>query len=369
MAHILMIMNGKGIGGAELQFVELANQLARANQVTMVCLHGRGAVDEGRLAEGIALEVYPYSSGRSAAPMVARAIRNCRRHPADAIVTTAFIGNLVGFMAGLGKGRRLVSLQTVSERKRFKRVERMILRHFDTLVAGCQDISQFLTAEGQAPNRIKIVNNWVDFSTRQTTETSDETRARFGLNQGHRVIGCIGRMHHQKGQEFLIRAFKDISREHPDARLVLVGDGPIMAQMKAEAAGHPNILFTGTITGHDYNNLLAAFDIYAQPSRYEGLPRTLLDAMYLGLPIVATAVNGNLDALRDGENGLLVPAEDSAALAHGLSRLLADPDLGRRLARSAADDARNEYSMHTQTRRIELLIAGQQAAFGPAPRE
>ena len=356
MAHILMIMNGKGVGGAELQFVELANQLARAHNVTMVCMHGRGALDHSPLAAGITVKVYPYSSGRSAAGKVVRAIRDSRRHPADAIVTTARIGNLVGFMTGLGRESRLVSLQTVSNRKRFKSVDRMILRHFNTLGAGCQDIRDFLIAEGQAPDRIEVVNNWVDFSKRHITETHDKTRARFGLSQDHRVIGCIGRMHHQKGQEFLIRAFKDISRNHLDARLVLVGDGPTMPQMKAEAAGHPNILFTGTITDPDYTNLLSAFDIYAQPSRFEGLPRTLLDAMYLGLPIVATAVNGNLDALRDGENGLLVRAQDSNALAQGLSRLLVDPPLRRRLARNAADDARNEFSMQTQTERIKDLI-------------
>lgn len=356
MAHILMIMNGKGIGGAELQFIELANYLARAHNVTIVCMHGQGAVDDSSLAAGIRLNVYPYSRGWSAVGTIVRAIRDCRRHRADAIVTTAFIGNLVGLMAKLGKGLRLVSLQTVSERKRFKRIDRMILRGFDTLVAGCQDIRQYLIAHGQAPDRIEVVNNWVDFSKRKTSETRAETRARFGMGLGDRVVGCIGRMHYQKGQELLIRAFKRVSEEHPDSRLVLVGDGSTFEQMKKEADGHPNILFTGTIIGSDYTNILAAFDLYAQPSRFEGLPRTLLDAMYMGLPVVATAVNGNIDALRDFENGLLVPPEDCTALAEGLSRLLTNPELAHRLATRAASDARTGFSMETQTRRIELLI-------------
>lgn len=358
MAKILMIMNGRGIGGAELQFIELANQFAGSHDVTLVCMQGGGAASNGRLLNCIKLHVYTYSGGRNATRAVVRGIRDCLSKPVDVIITTSFIGDFLGLIVRLGKGCRIVSLQTVSRQKRFKRIDRTILRHFDILIAGCQDIKRHLIAHGQAEDRVKVVNNWVDFSQRYTTESRQETRARWGLDNGHRVIGCIGRMHSQKGQEFLIRAFRDISRDHLDARLVLVGDGPTMHQMQAEAAGHQNIVFTGTITGNDYTNLLSAFDIYVQPSRYEGLPRTLLDAMYMGLPIVATAVNGTPDAIRDGENGLLINAEDSAALTHTLVRLFNDPDLGKKLARAAASDVRNDFSMSKQTRRIEQLVMG-----------
>jgi len=257
--NILMIMNGKGIGGAELQFVELANQLSRRHEVTLICMQGTGAVENGRLAEGIAIRDYPYSSGRRSIGQILAAIRDGRRIPADSIVTTASVGDVIGYAVRAGTRKRLVSLQTVSEIKRFAALDRRILRSFDTLVAGCQDIQDFLLGHGQDRDRIRIVNNWVDFSARQVTETRAETRARFGLGESDRVIGCIGRMHHQKGQEFLIRAFKQISDEIPEARLVLVGDGPRMAEMQAEAGGHPRILLTGTITGPDYTNLLAAF--------------------------------------------------------------------------------------------------------------
>lgn len=355
--RILMIMNGKGIGGAELQFAELANQLALKHDVSMVCMQGGGAVSGGRLTDGIGIKVYAYSNALKGMLKIFNAIRHCRRQPADAIVTTSDIGNLVGMFAGICTGRRLVSLQTVSAEKWGKRIDGTILRRFDLLVAGCKDIKDFLLNQGQRPERIEVVNNWVDFSARRTSESRQETRARLGLRKSDRVIGCIGRMHYQKGQEYLIRAFRQISSDHPDTRLVLVGDGPTMEQMKIEADGHAHILFTGTITGDEYTNLLAAFDVYAQPSRYEGLPRTLLDAMYIGLPIVATAVNGNLDALRDGENGLLVVAEKPESLAAGLSRLLTDRDLADTLAKQAASDARSGFSMEKQTGRIEKLVA------------
>ena len=349
-------MNGRGIGGAELQFVELANHLALNHDVDMVCMQGGGVVTAGRLAGGIGIRVYSYPNAYMGMLKILNAVFCCRQQSADAIVTTSDIGNLVGMFASIGTSRPLVSLQTVSTGKWGKWIDGSILRRFDLLVAGCNDIKHFLLDQGQVPERIEVVNNWVDFSARRTSKSPQETRACLGFSRNNRVIGSIGRMHYQKGQEYLIRAFKQISRTFPEARLVLVGDGPTMDKMKIEADGHPHILFTGTITGEEYTNLLAAFDVYAQPSRYEGLPRTLLDAMYMGLPIVATAVNGNIDALRDGENGLLVPAEKPKALAEGLSRLLADRELADKLAKRAASDARSGFSMETQTGRIEKLL-------------
>lgn len=357
--NILMIMDGYGIGGAELQFIELANQLAKRNKVTMMCLHGSNAVADGRLSSAIPVERFPYSSGRKAMPQLLAAMWKALRLPAEVIVTTSYIGDTLGRVAKLGNSGRLVSLQTVSAPKKYPGIDRRILKSFDALVAGCEDIKEYLLDHQQDPKRIHIVNNWVDFSARQTTETVAQTRNRFGLPQDARVIGCIGRMHHQKGQEYLIRAFRLIADKFPDTVLTLVGDGPRMQEIKAEADGHPRIIFTGTITGADYTNLLAAFDLYVQPSRYEGLPRTLLDAMYMGRPLIATAVNGNKDAIRDGVNGLMVPPEDHEQLAESLVRVLSDQVLSKRLASQAASDARSDFSMAIQTARIEAILLAQ----------
>ncbi|MBL3610316.1 glycosyltransferase family 4 protein [Rhodovulum sulfidophilum] len=355
---ILMIMNGLGIGGAELQFLELARCLARRHRVRLICLQGDAALGHGAQSGGIDTLRFCYR-GRvrvRAAGQLAAAVRTARRLPADVVLTTSFIGNAVGLAAAAGTGRRLVSLQTVSACKRYRRADRAILRRFDLLIAGCEDIRQFLLSHGQDPQRLRTVNNWVDFSARRQTASAAATRARFGLPETGALVGCIGRMHVQKGQEFLIRAFRSLSAAETGATLVLVGDGPRMDEMRQEAAGDPRIVFTGTIGGDDYTNLLAAFDIYVQPSRFEGLPRTLLDAMYLGRPVIATGVNGNRDAIRDGGNGLLVPPCEPAALAAALGRMLDDPALAARLGARAAEDARSGFAMETQTARIEEIL-------------
>ncbi len=227
----------------------------------MLCLHGEGATEDGRLAAEISVLSFPYASGKRSVPQLVAAIRAGRGIKADAIVTTAFIGDAIGRAVQYGGKARLLSLQTVSAPKKYPSIDRHVLAGYDTLVAGCRDIRDFLLEQGHDAGQIEIVNNWVDFSARVPSENRDATRARFGWADDDLVIGCIGRMHEQKGQEFLIRGFKAIAEHHPKARLVLVGDGPRMTAMQTEAADHPRITFTGTITGTDYTNLLVAFDI------------------------------------------------------------------------------------------------------------
>ena len=354
--NVLLIMNAKGVGGAELQFIELANHLSRSHEVTLVCMQSGRVAESGSIAKNIKLREFAYASKVQSVSEILKAIKYCRKAGPDIIVSTSFIGDLVGAAARMSEKQRLISLQTVSAPKSYPRLDALALKRFDVLVAGCNDIANFLREEGHENDRINVVNNWVDFSQRVATKEQSLVRTQYGLGENGILIGCIGRLHPQKGQEFLIRAFKDLSVRHPDAKLVLVGDGPLAEEMRREAGGSSQIIFTGTVTGPDYNNLLSVFDIYVQPSRYEGLPRTLLDAMYMGLPIIATAANGMADIVRDGENGYLVPIGDEKAILAALERLIDDPEAAERLGKQAALDAREGYAMESQMAQLDELL-------------
>lgn len=352
-----MIMYGKGIGGAELQFLELARELAKRHQVRLLSLGGNGAIMSSSLPSDIEIKVYPYDGKLDAFRGLIHAWWANRRFSPKAIVTTAVFANVLGYTLNFFKRARLVSLQTVSKAMRYPALDRFVLSRFDVLVAGSSDVRNYLIGHGQNTDRIEVVNNWVDFSSRNVTVDSQATRMKYGIGPDEILIGCIGRLHHQKGQEFLIRAFRQLKPKRPNLRLMLVGEGPTGDMLRLEAQGlGGDVIFTGAVVGDDYNNLLNSFDLYAQPSRFEGLPRTLLDAMYLGKPIIATAVNGNLDALRDGENGLLVPAENSEAIIVALESLLDDPDRASRMASQAHQDALQFFAMVPQLLRIEQLL-------------
>lgn len=354
---LLMIMYGKDIGGAELQFIELAKELAGRHQVRLISLGGDGATKSTQLPAAIELKVYPYSGKHSALLGLLKAWLGNLAYRPDAIITTAVFGNALGFALSIMGSPRLVSLQTVSKAMRYPRLDKFVLRRFDRLIAGSSDIRQYLIGHGQNPDRIEVVNNWVDFSNRTVTVDAETTRNKYGIEEKQTFIGCIGRLHHQKGQEFLIRAFRELRSIRPGLRLMLVGDGPNAEMLREEAKDlGESVIFAGSVVGHEYNNLLNAFDLYVQPSRFEGLPRTLLDAMYLSKPIVATAVNGNLDALRDGENGLLVPPENPAAIVLAVQSLLDAPEYSAGLARRAHQDAVTSFDMVRQLQRIERVL-------------
>jgi glycosyltransferase involved in cell wall biosynthesis len=127
----------------------------------------------------------------------------------------------------------------------------------------------------------------------------------------------------------------------PDARLVFVGDGPLATSLHSMADEHPSgryVTFLGA--RQDVPRLLTAFDVFALSSRTEGLPLALLEAMACGLPIVATAVGGVPDVVRDGISGKLVPHADQMALRAALAQLQSHPDEAARLALSAQEESR-----------------------------
>lgn len=356
---ILMIMYGRSVGGAELQFIELANALAERHKVRLIALGGDGAFAATQLDARVSLKVFPYRNWSSARVNELAAIVWAMLDNSPFVITTSFGGNFVGFAATRFRKRRLISLQTVSKSMHSAAIDRYILRRFDALVAGAGDIRDYLLAHGQYENRIHVIHNWVDFSKRKpSVGSSGEVKERYRIGD-QTVLGCIGRFHQQKGQVYLVRAYAEIVKVFPNTVLLLVGDGSTRAELEGEVQSlglGGSVVFTGTVTGEDYNNLLSIIDIYVQPSIFEGLPRTLLDAMYMGKAIVASDINGNREALEDGVNGLLVPARDAVALTTALLRLLHDPGEREALALAARSQALRRFGMEQKLAEIERLV-------------
>jgi len=351
-------MYAKTVGGAELQFLELANYLSKGQNVRLLCLGGVRALKNVAVNESIDIKVYAYSGLLSVLLGLSKAVFDNIRYPASSIVTTSFLGNVLGFTIGLFRKAKLISLQTVSVCMRHPVIDRFVLHRFGALIAGANDIKDYLIEYGQKEDRIHVVHNWVDFSKRVVSKQAEEMKQELGV-EGKKTIGCIGRFHPQKGQIYLIRAFAIIITEFPDVVLILVGDGETrgLLEKEVEALGlTKNVVFTGAISGDEYNNLLNMFDIYVQPSLFEGLPRTLLDAMYMGKPIVATAINGNKEAIKHERSGLLVPSEQGKPIAEALARIIQDESFALNLAKKAKLTAESDFNMTVQLREIELLI-------------
>lgn len=146
---------------------------------------------------------------------------------------------------------------------------------------------------------------------------------------GKLVIGHAGALDYYKGQTFLIEALRQLNREFPDLILCLLGEGRDEARIRDSARGLDNVVFAGF--QHNIADWLSVIDIFAFPSLSEGLGSTILDAMSLGKPIVASRAGGIPEVVAGGENGLLVPPGDAAALAAALRQLILDPALRQRM--------------------------------------
>jgi glycosyltransferase involved in cell wall biosynthesis len=135
-----------------------------------------------------------------------------------------------------------------------------------------------------------------------------------------------------------------------DVRFVVVGDGELRGRLEERAADLP-VLFTGQ--RDDVPELLASFDVFAFPARFEGLCLAVIEAQAAGVPVVATPVGGIRETVVDGETGLLVPVGDPGALAGAILRLLQEPELAARLASEARRRVRERYS---EARMVELTL-------------
>lgn len=214
------------------------------------------------------------------------------------------------------------------------------------LAVGAGTAREVETLCGLPAGSIRAVPNGVpevaaDFAE-GTPDDADTVPGSPGWRDGRGpVVGAVGRLHRQKGLDVLVRAVSGL----PGVRLVLVGDGPERAALErlADGLGMADRL---TVTGwtDEPHHHLAALDVVALPSRFEGLPLVLLEAMHAGLAVVATPVGSVGDALVDGVGGLVVPVDDVEALRVALARLLADPALRRELGARARAAARSGFT-------------------------
>ena len=200
---------------------------------------------------------------------------------------------------------------------------------------------------GQTP--IVMIPNGVD------TERFAPIEAASG--QGPVRLLFVGRVVRQKGLDVLLDALA-LLPQTACFELTIAGDGPLRAEMVDRAARlglAGQVRFAGWVGREDMPDLLGHADAFVFPSRDEGMPNAVLEAMAAGLPVAATRIAGNEELVVDGETGFLVPSEAPAALAAVLTRLIGDRTLCRRLGAAGREKAVREYSWRTVAERYSAL--------------
>jgi glycosyltransferase involved in cell wall biosynthesis len=302
--------------------------------------------------DGIPTRLIPVRSAYDrSAPAALRALVHDGRF--DVLATHDYRSHLVGWLALRHGPCRWLAFSRGFTRENFKvrlfqAGERFLTRFADRVVAVSAAQKRRLVASGVRAERIDVVHNAIDVNAVAHVAAVD-LRARFALPTDCQVVVAAGRFSAEKGQADLLRAATRVLERRPQARFVLFGEGPDLQTLRTEIGRHgqqPLILCPGfepNVVG-----CLKGADVVVNPSLSEGLPNVLLEAMALGVPVLATAVGGVPELVEDDVCGRLVPPQQPERLAGALLELLGDDAARARLGSAGCERVRREFSFEGQ---------------------
>ena len=358
---MLHLLQGLEIGGLEMMVVNLLARLdCSYYQLAVCCYDSQGSLVSRLSDKGIAVHLLRRRAGVDFAYILKLA--NFFRKSGVQILhlhnpTAFFYGTLAGRLARVPCIVYTEHGRDFSASRKVKIINRMLARMVDRIIAVSVAGKEYLAKEeGIARDRIQLIYNGVEDTQRLTTRSQEAIRRELGLTSKRPVIGIVARLDWIKNHASLLRAMQIISRNYPDAILLVVGDGPLKADLQILAEQlriQDKTYFLGART--DIPDLLSVMDVFVLCSHNEGLSLTLIEACAAGKPIVATDVGGNREVVKHQINGLLVPANESQSLAMAIQKILGDKDAAREMGRKGCTVFAEQFTIDTMVDTYQKL--------------
>jgi glycosyltransferase involved in cell wall biosynthesis len=367
--RLLEFITGFQVGGTERQFVLLGKHLDRANfDLSMACLNRCGEFLKPIEELEVPLDHYRIRSLASWRAIVERArlASSLRLHDIDILHSYGYYPNLFAIPAAWA-ARVPVIVASIRDTGEWttpaqKRAQALVCRLADHVLVNARAVLDRLVKEGYDRGRISVIENGVDLSRFSGHPRRGALRAELGLDPGAPLVAVLARMHNSiygtdlKGIRYFLDAAAGLSRRFGAARFLVLGDGPLRAELERYAAGlglGDRVLFMGFRL--DVAEILSEIDVAVSPSLAEAISNSVIEAMAAGLPVVGTRVGGTPEAVEDGVTGLLVPPRDSEALARCIGLLLEDRDLASRLGRAGRRRIEERFSTERMVRATERV--------------
>ena len=288
----------------------------------------------------------------------------------DVLHNHMYRAELVGTRAAIGLGevghRRPYVVSTVHSSRVRSEEDREMLRvltpQMDQLIAVSSTIEDKLVDEGRTTAPVRLIYNGVDLSRYDHTEPCCTLAEEYGMEPGSQVVGVVARLEPEKGHPTLLEAWPQVLRAVPDAYLLIVGEGSRREALEAptrELRIAHRVVFTGR--RDDVPSVTAALDVAVLPSYREAQGLSILEALALSRPVVASNVGGIPEMITDGVNGLLVPPHDVEAPRRAIVRLLRDHPFADMLGRAGHDMVHDRFC-------IDLMVDAVQDIYEEGAR-
>ena len=350
----------QGIGGAEQHLLALLPAL-RAQGVDAQFLSLDAGEDAERFHAALDEHDIPWTRvrcGLDLSPRLAAGVTaRVRAERPDLLHTHMVHADAYGSLAARLSHTPFVSTRHNDDRYLlgpFRHVDRRLMSGVTRIVAISDAVRRFHIEAGLPEAKLETIHYGLDTLPANPSEV---TPASSGIATTAPLLLAIGRLIEQKDHASLLDAFALVRRSTPEARLAILGWGPLEARLREQVAQlglEDAVLLPGRVEPRDW---LERADVFVHTSRWEGFGIVLLEAMLASLPVVATSVSAIPEIVVDGQTGLLAPAGDAHAIAGQLSALLDDPARRRVLGEHGLQRAREEFSVAKMTERTMGVYA------------
>jgi glycosyltransferase involved in cell wall biosynthesis len=363
---VVRLITGLEIGGAELGLLESLCHFDRKRfQFVVGCLYNNGSV--GRQIEGLGIRVFDMRMRSFGDPAgLLRLWRFLRAERPDILHTHLFRANVWGRL--LGRALRVpviishehsVTRGRIEGRRRtwlLSAIDAGTARCCDKIIAVSEAVKKCLVENSIPGEKVEVVLNSIDTSVFATAAGGAAIRGEFGL-QGAALVTIVARLAAGKNHALLLEAFRLLHVRRAEARLLIVGSGPLESALRAQAESMAPgaVKFAGTRT--DIPAIMAASDVVVLCSERETFGRVLVEAMASAKPVIGTAVDGIPEVIADGQTGILVAPGDCSALAAAMETLLADRELATRMGRAGQARARELFDIRRSVERCQTMYS------------
>jgi glycosyltransferase involved in cell wall biosynthesis len=363
--HIVQLVDGFRLGGAETKLLELIKNLDQKRYKITVCsLLDIGSLKDDFELLGINVKVFNRKN-RFDVTLIPKLIRFLRKERVHILQSTLFYADALGpISARLAGVPVVVSWETCSHHHLFFNpvhrglAYRLAMKFVDKVVVVSNDVRKSIESIRKVdPLRIKTIHYGVDLKRFENISQSlNKKKREIGLNSEYPIIGIVARFDEIKGHRYFIEAFNEIVLKYPKSKCLLIGDGECRANLEIQCQDSEltkNVLFLGF--RNDVVELLTILDIFVLPSISEGLPNAILEAMACTVPVVATNVGGIPEIITNNVTGKLVQPRNSKDLANAVLQLLENNKKMRKIAENGRNFIKNEFSLNKQVQQFEAL--------------